>query len=160
MRPGISKPSRTTSPTTGCRSHGTPDRRAHLRAELDAAFFHLYGFSRDDADYVLSTFPVLRAREEKELGEYRTRRLVLDQYDALVAGSTTPRPADVVAASSWASASHAQGKRPLAERALPHHRTASRARIPTRTFALPGGSGSHRPARRRHTMAAQLPQTR
>ncbi|HUB27840.1 MAG TPA: hypothetical protein VL992_20620, partial [Tepidisphaeraceae bacterium] len=30
--------------------------RAELRAELDAAYFHLYGFSRDDAAYVLSTF--------------------------------------------------------------------------------------------------------
>lgn len=30
--------------------------RAALRAELDAAFFHLYGVDRDDAEYMLSTF--------------------------------------------------------------------------------------------------------
>jgi len=30
--------------------------RARLRAELDAAYFHLYGLSRDDAEYVLTTF--------------------------------------------------------------------------------------------------------
>ena len=30
--------------------------RATLRAELDAAFFHLYGVGRDDAEYMLSTF--------------------------------------------------------------------------------------------------------
>jgi len=30
--------------------------RAQLMAELDAAYFHLYGLSRDDAEYVLSTF--------------------------------------------------------------------------------------------------------
>jgi hypothetical protein len=30
--------------------------RAQLMAELDAAYFHLYGISRDDAEYILSTF--------------------------------------------------------------------------------------------------------
>jgi hypothetical protein len=30
--------------------------RAILRAELDAAFFHLYQIERDDAEYMLSTF--------------------------------------------------------------------------------------------------------
>src|SRR5437868_7440064 len=30
--------------------------RAQLRAELDAAYFHLYGINRDDAQYILSTF--------------------------------------------------------------------------------------------------------
>jgi hypothetical protein len=32
------------------------EERADLRAELDAAYFHLYGIGRDDAEYVLSTF--------------------------------------------------------------------------------------------------------
>ncbi|MCZ7649527.1 MAG: N-6 DNA methylase [Planctomycetota bacterium] len=30
--------------------------RAELRAELDAAYFHLYGTSREDAEYILTTF--------------------------------------------------------------------------------------------------------
>jgi type I restriction-modification system DNA methylase subunit len=30
--------------------------RAQLMAELDAAYFHLYGIDRDDAEYILSTF--------------------------------------------------------------------------------------------------------
>jgi hypothetical protein len=30
--------------------------RAELRAELDAAYFHLYGIARDDVEYILSTF--------------------------------------------------------------------------------------------------------
>jgi hypothetical protein len=30
--------------------------RAEIRAELDAAYFHLYGIARDDAAYILSTF--------------------------------------------------------------------------------------------------------
>ncbi|MGI8982762.1 MAG: Eco57I restriction-modification methylase domain-containing protein [Pirellulaceae bacterium] len=32
------------------------EERAQLRAELDAAYFHLYGISREDAEYILSTF--------------------------------------------------------------------------------------------------------
>ena len=33
------------------------EERRHLRARLDALYFHLYGLSREDAEYVLSTFP-------------------------------------------------------------------------------------------------------
>lgn len=32
------------------------EERAELRAELDAAYFHVYGIGRDDAEYILSTF--------------------------------------------------------------------------------------------------------
>ncbi len=33
-----------------------PTDRANLMAELDAAYFYLYGIDRDDAEYILSTF--------------------------------------------------------------------------------------------------------
>ena len=36
------------------------DRRPLLRAELDAAFFHLYGLERADVDYVMDTFRIVR----------------------------------------------------------------------------------------------------
>jgi hypothetical protein len=64
--------------------------RTTLRAELDAAFFHLYGIERDDAEYMLSTFtgtgfikPDDRedadaAWERGSIGE-----AILDAYDAL-----------------------------------------------------------------------------
>ena len=64
-----------------------PERRFQLRCEIDAAFFHLYGISRDDTAYILDTFPVLKQSEEREYGEYRTRRVVLDTYDALAASA-------------------------------------------------------------------------
>lgn len=60
-----------------------PERRFLLRAELDAAFFHLYGVSRDDAAYILDTFPIVRKNDEKAHGDYRTRRVILERYDAL-----------------------------------------------------------------------------
>jgi hypothetical protein len=80
-----------------------PARRALLRAELDAAFFHLYGLSREDTEYVLDTFPIVRKNDEKAHGEYRTQRLILEAYDAmteagrsgqLVASKLIPPPAD------------------------------------------------------------------
>lgn len=81
---------------------GTPfiwneDRRAHLRAELDAYFLHLYGVNREDADYILESFQTenggLKNNEIAKHGEYRTKRLVLAEYDRMAtAGLTMENP--------------------------------------------------------------------
>ena len=71
-----------------------PERRFQLRCEIDAAFFHLYGISRDDSAYILDTFPVLSRSEEREHGEYRTKRVVLKTYDALAAAAANGLPYD------------------------------------------------------------------
>ena len=68
------------------------DRR-HLRARLDALYFHLYGLSRDDAGYVLDTFPIVRREDEKQFGHYRTRAMVLAYMNALAAGDAETRVA-------------------------------------------------------------------
>ena len=39
-------------------------RRALIRAELDAAYFHLYGLERDEVEHVMESFDALRRREE------------------------------------------------------------------------------------------------
>ena len=62
------------------------EERRHLRARLDALYFHLYGLGRDDADYVLNTFPIVRRDDEKAFGRYRTRDLILAYMNALRAG--------------------------------------------------------------------------
>ena len=64
------------------------EERRHLRARLDALYFHLYGLSRDDAGYVLDTFPIVRREDEKAFGHYRTRALILAYMNALAAGDT------------------------------------------------------------------------
>ena len=69
-----------------------PERRFQLRCELDAAFFHLYGVSREDAGWILDTFPVLKRSEEREHDEYRTKRGVMESYDALVAAAASGTP--------------------------------------------------------------------
>ena len=88
-----------------------PERRAQLRAELDAYYARLYKLTRDElryildpadvmgADYPSETFRVLKKNEINEFGEYRTRRLVLEAWDSLAAGTISPQPADVGGAS-------------------------------------------------------------
>ena len=66
-----------------------PERRFLLRCELDAAFFHLYGLTRDDTDYVMDTFPIVRKHDEKAHGEYRTKRVILEIYDAMAEAART-----------------------------------------------------------------------
>ena len=60
-----------------------PDRRALLRADIDAAFFHIYGVSRSEADHILESFGLVRKYEERDFGEFRTKRLVLEAYDRM-----------------------------------------------------------------------------
>ena len=69
-----------------------PERRFQLQCEIDAAFFHLYGISWDDTAYILETFPVLERAEKREHGEYRTKRVVLETYDALAAAAAKGVP--------------------------------------------------------------------
>ncbi len=78
--------------------HGEPfpwniERRAVLRAELDAYYAFLYGLNRDELRYILDptdvmgegypseTFRVLKNNEMREFGEYQTQRLVLEAWD-------------------------------------------------------------------------------
>ena len=64
------------------------EERRHLRARLDALYFHLYGLGRDDTRYVLDTFPIVRRQDEAAFGRYRTRDLILAYLNALAAGDT------------------------------------------------------------------------
>ncbi|NBC10955.1 MAG: N-6 DNA methylase, partial [Planctomycetes bacterium] len=59
--------------------------RAQLMAELDAAYFHLYGLERGDAEYILSTFKGIH-EPMKVFGGSSTAEHVLDTYDHLAAG--------------------------------------------------------------------------
>ena len=75
-----------------------PERRALLRAELDTTYAHLYGLSRDELCTILEpsdlmgpddpseTLRVLKTNEQCQFGEYRTQRLVLEEWDRLFGG--------------------------------------------------------------------------
>lgn len=67
-------------------------RRFVLRCEIDAAFFHLYSLTKDEVAYVMESFPVVRRSDEKAHGEYRTKRVILEIYDALTKAAETCKP--------------------------------------------------------------------
>jgi len=57
------------------------DERDNLRAELDAAYFILYGIDRADVEYILGTFQGVANEDEAHGGVGVTRRLILDAFD-------------------------------------------------------------------------------
>ncbi len=75
-----------------------PERREQLRVELDAAMFHLYGLTRAEVEHVMDSFFVVRKYEERDHGEFRTKRLILETYDAIAdaaaRGTTYASPLD------------------------------------------------------------------
>ena len=96
------------------------DRRFLLRCELDAAFFHLYLPSgadghwqpaenetvencerlkanfptpRDAAAHIMGTFPIVKRKDEaKWSGDYRTKRTILEIYDAVAEATRSGIP--------------------------------------------------------------------
>jgi hypothetical protein len=76
------------------------ERRALLRADLDAFYARAYGLDRGELRYILDpadvkgpdypseTFRVLKEKEIRQYGEYRTRRLVLEAWDRMAADGT------------------------------------------------------------------------
>ncbi|MFQ3565936.1 MAG: N-6 DNA methylase [Aggregatilineales bacterium] len=78
--------------------HGPPfvwdeERRFLLRCELDALYFHLYPIERDDVDYIMETFPMVKRKDEAKHGEYLTKRVILEMYDQMAALPTMSVPA-------------------------------------------------------------------
>jgi N-6 DNA Methylase len=65
-------------------------RRFVMRAEMDAAYFHLYGTSRADTDYILTTFDTLQRNDPARFA--RTRTLILQIYDQMAEAIATGIP--------------------------------------------------------------------
>ena len=73
-----------------------PGRRAVIRAELDARYAHFYQIAPDELRYIIDpadvmgedypseTFRVLKERERREFGEYRTGNLVLREFSRMM----------------------------------------------------------------------------
>lgn len=79
------------------------DRRALLRADLDAWYARAYRLTRNDLRYILDpadvrgpdypseTFRVLKTNEIRRFGEYRTAKLVLQAWDRMEIGEGSGR---------------------------------------------------------------------
>jgi hypothetical protein len=87
------------------------ERRSVLRAELDAAFFHLYlgtpeewnrtasdalksrlPAPRDAVSHILETFPIVKKKDLESFGNFRTKDTILSIYDDLTTAINTSRP--------------------------------------------------------------------
>jgi len=58
-----------------------PDERRRLMAELDAAYFIMYGIAREDVEYILSTFSGIQKEKEGFFEAASTYDLILKYYD-------------------------------------------------------------------------------
>lgn len=90
--------------------HGQPfqwddERRFGIRAELDAALFHIYGLERDDVDYIMETFPIVKRKDIAAHGSYRTKEAILRIYDeiadAMANGTSYQTHLDPPPANGW-----------------------------------------------------------
>jgi hypothetical protein len=66
------------------------ERRFWLRAELDAAYFHLYGVPHDDVDYIMDTFRAFKNNDPERFA--RTKQAILDIYDDMAKAIETGEP--------------------------------------------------------------------
>lgn len=77
------------------------DRRAALRAELDAYMFILYRVGRKDVEYIMDSFQTdtggLKNNEIAKYGFYRSKEMILEAFDRLSAdGLSMDKPVDVL----------------------------------------------------------------
>lgn len=69
-----------------------PPRRQQIRAEMDAAMFHLYGLDRGEVEHVLDSFTVLNRYDLAQHGDLRTKIAVLGFYDAMAQAAESGVP--------------------------------------------------------------------
>lgn len=67
------------------------------RAWIDGVVFHLYGIEEPEVDRIMETFPIVKRRDVLMHGDYKTKRLILEQHDRLketmgLIGSPRSRP--------------------------------------------------------------------
>jgi len=67
--------------------------RLQLRAEIDAMVAReLFGLTKPELEYVLGGFPTQQRYQDEKYGEFRSRRLILEVYDALTQAAETGQP--------------------------------------------------------------------
>jgi hypothetical protein len=59
------------------------DDRRERRAKIDAVIAHTYGLSRDQFEYILDSFDILKEREVSNRGEYRRKRECLEAFEEI-----------------------------------------------------------------------------
>jgi hypothetical protein len=68
------------------------ERRFLMRCELDAAYFHLYGISAEDVDYIMDTFPIVKRKDQAAFRTYRTKDKILEIFQQMEKAIATGKP--------------------------------------------------------------------
>ena len=69
------------------------DRRFLLQSELDAFVAkEMFGLTGEELSCVLDTFPIVEKRDRKAHSDYRTKRVILEIYDAMVEAARAGKP--------------------------------------------------------------------
>jgi len=68
----------------GCPYDETPEQLEELK--------RYFPTPRDAVDYIMDTFPIVRRKDEEQYGEYRTKRVILEIYDAMQEAIRTGQP--------------------------------------------------------------------
>ena len=68
----------------GCPHNESPEQLSELKRRFPTP--------RDAVAYILDTFPIVRRKDEQRHGEYRTKRNILDIYDAMQASIASGEP--------------------------------------------------------------------
>ncbi|WHM39400.1 hypothetical protein [Streptomyces sp. BPTC-684] len=110
------------------------ERRFLIRAELDAAYFHLYGIERTDVDLVLDSFRAFK-NKKPELFE-DTKKEIVRVYEAMAEGR--PFTHESLTLPPAKGHRHPPGTSPLTSVTLPEAAEA------------PGGSGQEEGAPQDH----------
>ncbi|MDP3462708.1 MAG: hypothetical protein Q8S18_07980 [Bacteroidales bacterium] len=58
--------------------------RFKIKCRLDAIYAHLYGLEKEEMDYILETFPIVKRKDIAKYGSYRTKETILQLYDEFV----------------------------------------------------------------------------
>ena len=60
--------------------------------EQFAELTHYFPTPRDAVSYIMDTFPIVRRKDETRHGDYRTKRVILEIYDAMQSATATGEP--------------------------------------------------------------------
>jgi hypothetical protein len=108
MQEALDQLAREGSALTGLEPIEDEDARLRAIAELDAfVALRIYGLTRGELDHVLESFPGAKKKDIKKYGDYRTKLLVLENYErmqnAVETGEASPVTADGHAAAETGS---------------------------------------------------------
>ena len=72
-------------------SYTDPNDRLDALAQIEAVVAReIFGLSREEIEYVLDTFPIVRESDIETYGDYRTKLLILEHYDATTSAPASP----------------------------------------------------------------------